>query len=207
MASKRIGIILAMDGEKEFVQQINNINKQTRLMQTELANVTKQYEGNANSMEALQARQQALSRIQAAYQQKLDMANTGLNKAAENYQKQGERLKELEKQLKEAKEAQEEMEKSGDTASKAYERQSREVESLSDAVERQRLAQLRESGSVTDWNRRLAEAERQLRDASRAGSRGCGGRVRQEHGSVWGSGGRKRRGVRRRGGRGCKLER
>ena len=152
MASKRIGIILAMDGEKEFVQQINNINKQTRLMQTELANVTKQYEGNANSMEALQARQQALSRIQAAYQQKLDMANTGLNKAAENYQKQGERLKELEKQLKEAKEAQEEMEKSGDTASKAYERQSREVESLSDAVERQRLAQLRESGSVTDWN-------------------------------------------------------
>lgn len=168
MASKRIGIILAMDGEKEFVQQINNINKQTRLMQTELANVTKQYEGNANSMEALQARQQALSRIQAAYRQKLDMANTGLNKAAENYQKQGERLKELEKQLKEAKEAQEEMEKSGDTASKAYERQSREVESLSDAVERQRLAQLRESGSVTDWNRRLAEAERQLRDANRA---------------------------------------
>lgn len=166
MGKKRIGIVIAMDGEKEFVQQINNINKQTRLMQTELANVTKEYEGNANSMQALQARQQALSRVQAAYRQKLDMANTGLNKAVENYRKQGERLKELEKQLTEAKKAQEEMKQAGDTSSRAYERQCREVEQLSDAVERQRLAQLRESGSVTDWNQRIAEAERQLRSTN-----------------------------------------
>ena len=59
--------MLAVDGEKEFVQQINNINKQTRLMQAELANAAKEYEGNANSMQALQARQQALSRVQEAY--------------------------------------------------------------------------------------------------------------------------------------------
>lgn len=167
MGKKRIGIVIAMDGEKEFVQQINNINKQSRLMQTELANVAKEFEGNANSMQALQARQQALSRVQAAYQQKLELANTGLNKAMENYRKQGERLKELEKQLTEAKEAQEEMKQAGDTSSEAYERQCREVGQLSDAVERQRLAQLRESGSVTDWNQRIAEAERQLQSTNR----------------------------------------
>lgn len=167
MANK-IGLVLALDGEKEFTQAITNANKQAKLLKTELNGLVKEYDGNANSMQALSARQDVLVQLQATYQQKMKDAQEGLKKANENYNKQGERLKELENQLKSARDAQKSMEEMGDTSSKAYQDQCKEIEKLSAAVERQRLAQIRESGSVTDWNQRIAESRQQLREANQA---------------------------------------
>lgn len=168
MAGKKIGLILALDGEKEFTQAVTNANKQANLFKTELKNLSKEFDGNANSMQALEAKQQALTQMQEAYRQKLNAANAGLEKAKENYNKQGDKLKELKKQLEDAKDAQKKMEEAGDTSSEAYQKQCEEVKRLTDAVDKQNTAQLRESGSVTDWNRRIAESRQQLKDANTA---------------------------------------
>ena len=167
MSGKKIGLILALDGEKEFVQAVSNANKQANQLKAELKDLTERFNGNANSMEALKAKQQALTQMQTAYQQKLEAANAGLKKATENYNKQGDRLKELRKQLEDAKDSQKKMEEAGDTSSKAYQEQCKEVEKLTTAVDKQQVAQLKEAGSVTEWNTRIAEASRQLRDTNK----------------------------------------
>lgn len=160
MSSKRIGIVIALDGEDEF--------KQAALLKTEMKNLSKEFEGNANSMQALQSRQQALAQMQSAYQQKLEAANNGLRRARENYTRQTEKLSELNKQLEAAKDAQKQMEDAGDTSSKAYQSQCKEVEALTKAIQKQEVAQLRESGAITDWLKRESEARGQIREVNRA---------------------------------------
>ena len=168
MAGKKIGLVLALDGEKEFTQAVSNANKEANLLKTELKNLTKEFEGNANSMQALQAKQQALTQMQTAYQQKLEAAKRGLQNATSAYNQQSQRLNELKEKLKAAQEAQKRMEDAGDNASDSYKEQCKQVEELSKAVDKQNVNTLRASGRVTDWNKRIADANGQLRDVNKA---------------------------------------
>lgn len=168
MAGKKIGLVLALDGEKEFTQAVSNANKEANLLKTELKNLTKEFEGNANSMQALQAKQQALTQMQTAYQQKLEAAKRGLQNATSAYNQQSQRLNELKEKLKSAQEAQKRMEDAGDNASDSYKEQCKQVEELAKAVDKQNVNTLRASGRVTDWNKRIADANGQLRDANKA---------------------------------------
>lgn len=168
MAGKKIGLVLALDGEKEFTQAVSNANKEANLLKTELKNLTKEFEGNANSMQALQAKQQALTQMQTAYQQKLEAAKRGLQNATSAYNQQSQRLNELKEKLKAAQEAQKRMEDAGDNASDSYKEQCKQVEELAKAVDKQNVNTLRASGRVTDWNKRIADANGQLRDANKA---------------------------------------
>lgn len=168
MAGKKIGLVLALDGEKEFTQAVSNANKEANLLKTELKNLTKEFEGNANSMQALQAKQQALTQMQTAYQQKLEAAKRGLQNATSAYNQQSQRLNELKEKLKAAQEAQKRMEDAGDNASDSYKGQCKQVEELAKAVDKQNVNTLRASGRVTDWNKRIADANGQLRDANKA---------------------------------------
>lgn len=168
MAGKKIGLVLALDGEEKFTQEINNANKSANLLKTELKNLTKEFEGNANSMQALQAKQQALTQMQTAYQQKLEAAKRGLQNATSAYNQQSQRLNELKEKLKAAQEAQKRMEDAGDNASDSYKEQCKQVEELAKAVDKQNVNTLRASGRVTDWNKRIADANGQLRDANKA---------------------------------------
>ena len=54
MAGKKIGLILALDGEKEFVQAVQTAKKEAGLFQTQLKGLSQEFDGNANSMEYLQ---------------------------------------------------------------------------------------------------------------------------------------------------------
>ena len=92
MAGKKIGLVLALDGEKEFTQAVQNANKESKLFETQLKGLSKEFEGNANSMEALQKKQEILTKTQEAYQRKLTAAKNGLDNANKQYREQSERL-------------------------------------------------------------------------------------------------------------------
>ena len=66
MAGKKIGIVIALDGEKQFVQGVQNAKKETASLKAEMKNLSEEYDGNANSMDYLQKKQDILTRQQAA---------------------------------------------------------------------------------------------------------------------------------------------
>lgn len=168
MAGKKIGLILALDGEKEFIQAVQAAKKESKLFETQLKGLAEQYDGNANSLEHLQKKQELLTQQQAAYKRQLEASKSGLEKANSNYREQGKRLEELKKQLEEARNAQKQMEVAGETGSKAYDEQSKSVEKLEKAVENQTAARIKEAGSISDWNKKIYESERALDKSNKA---------------------------------------
>lgn len=167
MAAK-IGLVLALDGEKEFTAAMRNANKESKLLKAELNNVKKAFDGEANSMAALTAKQQTLTKQQDAYKRKVDAAKAGLENAKDAYNKQAEALEDLRKRLDEARQAQQKLEDSGDKSSSAYRDQAKRVEELESAVKQQSQQLLTASGRVTDWNTQLAKSEGELRDCNQA---------------------------------------
>jgi len=85
MAVRTISTRLAIEGEKEYKQKINQVNSELKTLDSELKLVESQFKGQANSMEALTAKGDVLGRA---------------------YEKQSEKVKELEFALKNAQSAQ-----------------------------------------------------------------------------------------------------
>lgn len=168
MAGKKIGLVLALDGEQQYTQALQNIKKETNLLKTEMKNLSQEFDGNANSIEALRAKQENLTKQQDAYQRKLASAKTGLENAKKAYNQQTDALEELKKKLSDAEEAQKKMEDAGDNSSDAYKEQCKQVKELSDAVEKQTTNTLKASGRVTDWNQKVSESEGELKKVNKA---------------------------------------
>jgi TP901 family phage tail tape measure protein len=72
---------VAIDGEGDFRQSITNINVELNKFKSALKMVESQYAGNANGLEALRAKQDALNNVIAEQKAKLDMQNEGLENA------------------------------------------------------------------------------------------------------------------------------
>lgn len=157
MANK-IGIVLALDGEKEFTAAVQSAQKEVRMFQSELKGLSKDFEGEANSMVYLTKKQEVLTKQQEAYQRKLDAAKSGYEKANNSYRAMGDNLKKLREDLNKAKDALKDM----DEGTEAYEKQTKKVKELEEAVEKQAVAHARESGSVADWTKRVNESQRAL---------------------------------------------
>lgn len=168
MAGKKIGLVLALDGEQQYTQSLQNAKKETNLLKTEMKNLSQEFDGNANSMDALRAKQENLTKQQEAYHRKLAAAKSGLDNAKKTYTQQADALEELRKKLDDAQKAQKKMEESGDNSSDAYKEQCKQVKELSEAVDKQTTNVLKASGRVTDWNQRVSESEGELRKVNKA---------------------------------------
>lgn len=83
MAVRTISTKLAVEGEAEYKQKIASCNSELKTLKSSLALVQSEYKNNANSMEALTAKGEALSAMQTAQAKKV----AELEKALENCQK------------------------------------------------------------------------------------------------------------------------
>lgn len=167
MANK-IGIVLALDGEREFTQGMKNAQQSAKLCDQELKNLKKEYSDNANSLEALTKKEAALKSSQEALKRTLEQAKTGLSHAKDQYKKCGQALDGYKKDLEKAKSALKDMEKAGDTSSKAYQDQAKAVADLEKAVEKQSLEYSKASGNITKWETAVSKADADVRKNSKA---------------------------------------
>lgn len=168
MAGKKIGIVLALDGEKEFAQGVTNAKKESGALKAELKKLSAEFEGNANSMEFLTRKQEILTKSQDNYQKKLLAAQNGLRKAEDTFKAQAVRVSELEKELGDARQELEKLEQSGEDGVKAYKKQEKAVIDLEKALEKQKLAQQKEEGAISDWNKKIFEAESDIKKLNRS---------------------------------------
>lgn len=168
MGGKKIGIILAADGEREFTQALSNAKKESALLKSELNKLNAEYSGNVNSLDFLSQKQANLEKQTASYQKRVKSAKEGLENAQAVSKKAAKRYEELTDALKEAEEAQKEMQKAGQDGTKEYQAQSKEVEALQKAVEKQSLECQKCEGKITDWSKRIADAETDIEKNNQA---------------------------------------
>ena len=89
MAGKKVGIILAADGEKEFVRALSNANKEAQSFRAKLKELEEEYYGNANSAEYLRKKQVLLENQMASYRKKVEEAEKGLKHATQTQEAAG----------------------------------------------------------------------------------------------------------------------
>ena len=162
MAAKKIGLVVALDGEKEFKAAIKEMKSEVKLYKTELKNLDTAYKDNRNTLEALTKKQEALAKEQEAYKKQLDAAKTGLENAKTEYKKQADAVDDLRKKLEEATKKQDEIAESAGKASKEYEDQTKEVDKLRNALSQQTAQMSTAQARVNNWTGEVSKSERAL---------------------------------------------
>ena len=131
MAKKEVGITLALGGEKEYTQGFSNAVKVTKMLQAETKSLAQEFEGSANSMQALQSKQENLIRLQDSFKQKLNAANTGLGNARKQYEEQAKAVETLKEKLDTAQKSLDKMKEQGEEGSDSYKKQEKAIEAKS----------------------------------------------------------------------------
>lgn len=168
MAKKEVGITLALGGEKEYTQGFSNAVKVTKMLQAETKSLAQEFEGSANSMQALQAKQENLIRLQDSFKQKLDAANTGLGNAKKQYEEQAKAVESLKEKLDTAQKSLNKMKENGEEGSDSYKKQEKAIDELNNALTKQTSNMLNAQGRVTDWNKKVIQSEADVRKNSKA---------------------------------------
>lgn len=136
-----IGAKIALDGEKEYKQAVSNVNKSMSVLRSELKAVSAEYQGNANSIDALKSKNDILSKQQSEQEKKLKLLRDALNSANKEYgegSKQAQdwqikinnayaELKKINRELDENEKYMKEAEKSTDKTAKSIDEFGKEV--------------------------------------------------------------------------------
>lgn len=165
--AKKIGIVIAADGEREFTQALTNINKSLQVTRSEAAKVKTEYEGQSNSLEALTAVQAVFSKRLEEQRQKQEAVRKGLEHSRKNYKAVQDSLEDLKKKLSEAEAKQQAMAESGEASGKELKEQEKTVKELTRAVERQEKELPKCENKIKTWQQRLNTADKEVIIANR----------------------------------------
>lgn len=165
---RKIGAIIALDGEREFKSAVTACNKSLSTMKSEMKLVSAQTAGNANSLEALSKKHDVLQKILDEQIKKEKSVGDGLQHAQEDYQRVGTELEQYKDKLSKAQKTLVAMEDSQDTTKESIEAQKKVIEELSVTVEKGEQSYQRAGSRVLDWKKDLNNAEAQTITATRA---------------------------------------
>ena len=84
-AKKTLGAGLALDGEKEFKSALSNINKDLSVLGSEMTKVSAQFGANADSMEALTAKQNVYNKQIDEHKKKIEVLKEALAASAKEF--------------------------------------------------------------------------------------------------------------------------
>ncbi len=196
MAAKKIGALIALDGETKFKRDVESCNKALSSMKSEMNLVKAQCEGQQNTLESLTKKHEVLTKVLDEQKKKEEAVRKGLNHAQEEYQKVADgleilnkeqdihtkRVGELKTEYKNATDRLEEMTKAGDASEESIKDQEKVVNALSEELKKEEQA-LKEVNSaiskgqqnyqiagnrIRDWETKLNTAEVQTIRASAA---------------------------------------
>ena len=97
-----VGIRLGVEGEKDFKQALSDINKNFKVLGSEMKLVASQFEKNDNSIGALSSRNEVLNKQIDAQKNKIETLRAALNNASESFGENDKRTKNWQIQLNNA---------------------------------------------------------------------------------------------------------
>lgn len=151
MGKKKIGVVLAADGEEKYTQAIRNAGKSLAVLKSESGKLRAEFEGQQNTMEALSKTHEVLQKRLSSQIEKEKVAQDGLDHAKNTMSAAKKRAEELADALKNAEQ------KLSDSGTSSKELQSRlkdqekQIESLSDELKTAKAAyeEMKQSGTKT----------------------------------------------------------
>ena len=168
MAQRNISTKLAITGESEYRHALSQINNELKTLQSDLKLVESEFEGNANSMEALTAKGEALQRIFDEQNAKVEKLQDALSNAREAEEAYANRRDEIKEALDKNNEALEKLRESTEDTSAEEAKLTAENEKLNAELENCEAKLEAAHGGVLNWQRQLNEAEIQLNNTNAA---------------------------------------
>lgn len=165
---KKIGAIIALDGERSFKQSVTNCNRTLSQLKAEMELVKAESEGQEDSLESLKNRHEVLTKILDAHKQKEEEVEKGLQHARESYAKMGDKLQDLRDNLQQATKRLQEMESASDSSSEETEQQRKKVAELTAALEKSEKNYKTAADRVQTWETNLIKARTETAKASNA---------------------------------------
>ena len=133
--SDPFGLKIGLEGEKEFKKSIAEINQQFKVLGSEMKLVTAQFDKNENSVEALTARQGALTKEIDAQKSKIETLRAALANAQESFGENDRRTQAWQIQLNNAEAALISMQKELDDNTAALERAEKGMDDAGDSAD------------------------------------------------------------------------
>lgn len=162
MAQRTISTRLAIEGEAAYKQSIANINREYKVLDSSLQKLESEFKGNANSMEALRAKGDALNKLYENQEKKvakLKEALANAEKAQGNYANQvsdyKEKITAAEAELDKLKNS------TGDT-SEEQKKLTEEIARLQEGLVKAEASEQAATAGVDNWKVSLNKAERDL---------------------------------------------
>lgn len=176
--SNELKASVRLDGGAQFRKDIAGVNADLKQLDAESKKVTEEFRGQANSIEALRAKHENLTRTLEAAERKVQIYDSRIKSLEQQQKRIADSTEEYRDQLKEAQSALSKMDKGTD----AYAKQERAVEALARKVQlgeqnqakatseiaKYRVEQTKAETAVAKLNHELDDNSRYLNEAERS---------------------------------------
>ena len=168
MGQKKIGAIIALDGERDFRKSVSNCTKSLNQMKAEMELVKAENAGQEKSLDSLGKEHKALTKVLDAQKDKEEAVRKGLDHARSSYETMGKKIQDLKKNLEDATEELKKMETSTESSKEEVEQQRKKVEELSQALKKSEENYEKAGNRVTQWETDLTKAKTETAKATNA---------------------------------------
>lgn len=168
MAQRKIGAIIALDGESKYKQAVTNCSRALNQYKAELELVKAESEGQEDSLDSLGRKHEVLSKILEAQKQKQEEVEKGLNHARESYDEMGDKLVTLRDTLEKATEKMKDMKEEGNASEEELKQQKEQVEQLTNALKKSEENYEKAGNRIQKWETDLTKAKTETAKASNA---------------------------------------
>lgn len=157
--SRTIETIIRMKGESEYRSALKNCATEMKVMKSELSLTSSQFRTNANSMEALTAKGNVLTKMYANQEQKVALLRGALEKARQTQEEEQKQVAELQEKYQAAKKHLDSFGDSVDKTSEEYKKAKAETENLQNALTKHQLKLESATGAISKYSIQLNRAE------------------------------------------------
>ena len=164
MATRSISTKLAIDGESEYRASLSRINTELKTLQSELRLTESRYQTNANSMEALSAKGEALANLYKAQQQKVESLKSALDNAKKAEEEYASQKAALISQIEENNKKLEALKNTTGDTSKEEKALTEENKALNEQLDKCDANLTATEKGVNSWQTQLNNAEIKLND-------------------------------------------
>lgn len=168
MAGNKVGIILAVDGEREFRDAMTNAANAAKQVKAELQALEGTYSGNANSLEALTKKQELLEKQQGKVKAALEQAKAGYDNAQKAVEKHRAALDSSNREVDEAQKELEQLKRAYGEASDEVKEQERKLSELTNTQEANQRNLATAESCTQKWAKKVSSASKDVQKNSKA---------------------------------------
>lgn len=162
MATRNLSLKLVISGEEKYRSAVAGINSQLKVMQSALKLTKSEFASQANSMEALRAKSEALTKVKDQLNKKLNEITAALANARKATEEYAKRKQELQTKIEQNAKALEELKKStGDTTKEQAALEAEQKKLNAELEDNERRMAAAEKG-CNNWETQLNNTKAQL---------------------------------------------